>query len=109
MPVALTLWPLPLEPRLPMTERRNHRLPAASSECSPQGGIDAAPLLILGIRDGAVLKRLPGQNSLDLRLTAQGGWANIGGSLTGNKLPSLSMTNHGCKPYQCPVAISLMY
>ncbi|AJJ23748.1 peptidoglycan glycosyltransferase PbpC [Yersinia enterocolitica] len=73
MPVALALWPLPLEPWLPMTERRNHRLPAASSECSPQGGIDAAPLLILGIRDGAVLKRLPGQNSLDLRLTAQGG------------------------------------
>lgn len=73
MPVALTLWPLPLEPRLPMTERRSHRLPAASRECPPQGGIEAAPLLVLGIRDGAVVKRLPGQNRLDLRLTAQGG------------------------------------
>ncbi|HHL2500868.1 TPA: peptidoglycan glycosyltransferase PbpC [Yersinia enterocolitica] len=73
MPVALTLWPLPLEPWLPMAERRSHRLPAASSECPPQGGMDVAPLLILGIRDGAVVKRLPGQTHLDLRLEAQGG------------------------------------
>lgn len=73
MPIALALWPLPLEPWLPMAERRGHRLPMASRECSPQGGIEAAPLLVLGIRDGAVVKRLPGQNRLDLRLEAQGG------------------------------------
>ncbi|CNL04042.1 peptidoglycan glycosyltransferase PbpC [Yersinia proxima] len=72
-PVTLTLWPLPLEPWLSITERRSHRLPAASRECPPLGGIEAAPLLILGIRDGAVVKRLPGQNRLDLRLEAQGG------------------------------------
>lgn len=72
-PVQLTLWPLPLEPWLPPTERRSQRLPAASRECPPQGNLNVAPLLILGIRDGAVVKRLPGQQSLDLRLTAQGG------------------------------------
>ncbi|EEQ09989.1 Transpeptidase-like module [Yersinia mollaretii ATCC 43969] len=69
----LTLWPLPLEPWLPMAERRSQRLPTASQTCPPQGDMDAAPLLILGIRDGAVVKRLPGHNSLDLRLAAQGG------------------------------------
>lgn len=73
MPVALALWPLPLEPWLPMAERRSHRLPATSRECPPQGDAEAAPLLVLGIRDGAVVKRLPGQNRLDLRLEAQGG------------------------------------
>lgn len=72
-PAQLTLWPLPLEPWLPLAERRSQRLPAASSECPPQGDIEAAPLLVLGIRDGAVVKRLPGQNRLDLRLEAQGG------------------------------------
>ncbi|WP_145590758.1 peptidoglycan glycosyltransferase PbpC [Yersinia aleksiciae] len=72
-PQPLILWPLPLEPWLPMAERRSQRLPAASRQCPPQGEIDAAPLLILGIRDGAVVKRLPGQNSLDLRLAVQGG------------------------------------
>ncbi|WP_145594709.1 peptidoglycan glycosyltransferase PbpC [Yersinia aleksiciae] len=72
-PQQLTLWPLPLEPWLPMAERRSQRLPVANHQCPPQRGDDAAPLLILGIRDGAVVKRLPGQNSLDLRLAAQGG------------------------------------
>ncbi|WP_186367166.1 peptidoglycan glycosyltransferase PbpC [Yersinia vastinensis] len=71
--VLLTLWPLPLEPWLPLTERRRQRLPAASLECPPQGDINVAPLLILGIRDGAVVKRLPGQHRLDLRLEVQGG------------------------------------
>ncbi|CNH01313.1 peptidoglycan glycosyltransferase PbpC [Yersinia pekkanenii] len=72
-PAPLTLWPLPLEPWLPRAERRKQRLPTASSECPPQGGVDVAPLLILGIRDGAIVKRLPGQNRLDLRLAMQGG------------------------------------
>ncbi|HHH1681508.1 TPA: peptidoglycan glycosyltransferase PbpC [Yersinia enterocolitica] len=72
-PAQLTLWPLPLEPWLPLVERRSHRLPAVSRECPPQGDIEAAPLLVLGLRDGAVVKRLPGQNRLDLRLEAQGG------------------------------------
>ncbi|CFR10716.1 penicillin-binding protein 1C [Yersinia frederiksenii] len=73
VPVSLTLWPLPLEPWLPITERRSQRLPPASRECSPQGDVNVAPLLILGIRNGAVVKRLPGQQHLDLRLAVQGG------------------------------------
>ncbi|EKN3413248.1 penicillin-binding protein 1C, partial [Yersinia enterocolitica] len=60
-PVQLILWPLPLEPWLPLVERRSHRLPAVSRECPPQGDIEVAPLLVLGLRDGAVVKRLPGQ------------------------------------------------
>ncbi|WP_145576617.1 peptidoglycan glycosyltransferase PbpC [Yersinia alsatica] len=73
VPQQLTLWPLPLEPWLPITERRSQRLPTASRECPPQGDVDVAPLLILGIRNGAVVKRLPGQQHLDLRLAVQGG------------------------------------
>ncbi|WP_208787096.1 peptidoglycan glycosyltransferase PbpC [Yersinia canariae] len=69
----LTLWPLPLEPWLPITERRSQRLPAVSRECPPQGDVDVAPLLILGIRNGTIVKRLPGQQHLDLRLAVQGG------------------------------------
>lgn len=73
LPRQLTLWPLPLEPWLPITEHRSQRLPTASRECPPQGDVDVAPLLILGIRNGAVVKRLPGQQHLDLRLAVQGG------------------------------------
>ncbi|WP_145550010.1 peptidoglycan glycosyltransferase PbpC [Yersinia intermedia] len=72
-PALVALWPLPLEPWLPLAERRNQRLPAASQQCPPQREASAAPLLILGIRDGAVVKRIPGHNNLDLRLVAQGG------------------------------------
>lgn len=86
LPQQLTLWPLPLEPWLPIAERRSQRLPTASRECPPQGGVDVAPLLILGIRNGAVVKRLPGQQHLDLRLAVQGGEGNTGGSSMGSKL-----------------------
>lgn len=72
-PHQITLWPLPLEPWLPMAERRKQRLPAISQRCSPHGDINATPLLILGLRYGAVVKRLPGHKSLDLHLTTQGG------------------------------------
>ncbi|EEQ05790.1 peptidoglycan glycosyltransferase PbpC [Yersinia bercovieri] len=73
VPRQLILWPLPLEPWLPIAERRSQRLPTASTQCPPQAGGDTVPLLILGIRDGAIVKRLPGHASLDLRLAAQGG------------------------------------
>ncbi|CFR12654.1 MULTISPECIES: peptidoglycan glycosyltransferase PbpC [Yersinia] len=72
-PHQIALWPLPLEPWLPVAERRKQRLPAMSAQCPPQGGVDTPPLLILGLRDGAIVKRLPGHSSLDLRLATQGG------------------------------------
>ncbi|EKN4695002.1 peptidoglycan glycosyltransferase PbpC [Yersinia ruckeri] len=72
-PVKLSLWPLPLEPWLPLAERRAQRLPPVSQDCPPLTETDSPPLLILGIRNGATVRRLPGKNSLDLRLEAQGG------------------------------------
>lgn len=42
---------------------------------------------MLGIRDGAILRRLPGKNALDLRISAQGGsgqrWWFLNGQLVG--------------------------
>ncbi|QAX79944.1 penicillin-binding protein 1C [Yersinia hibernica] len=85
-PAALILWPLPLEPWLPVTERRSHRLPAASRECPPPIDMNVAPLLILGIRDGAVVKRLSGQPRLDLRLAVQGGYGQHWWFLNGEQV-----------------------
>ncbi len=48
------------------------RLPPVNLQCPPLKS-DEAPLLIVGIHNGDVLKRLPGLGSLDLRITTQGG------------------------------------
>jgi penicillin-binding protein 1C len=69
----IALWPLPLEPWLPLSERRALRLPPASETCPPLQKNDVTPLLLLGVREGAILKRLPGQTQLLLRLSSQGG------------------------------------
>ncbi|WBM71679.1 peptidoglycan glycosyltransferase PbpC [Buttiauxella sp. WJP83] len=69
----ISLWPLPLEPWLPVSERRAARLPAVSEQCPPQQKDEVTPLLLLGVREGAILKRLPGELSLALRLSTQGG------------------------------------
>lgn len=73
---SISLWPLPLEPWLPISERRAARLPEVSGQCPPQLKDEVTPLLLLGIREGAILKRLPGQLRLALRLSAQGGQGN---------------------------------
>lgn len=69
----ISLWPLPLEPWLPAGERRAARLPEVSALCPPQQKDEVTPLLLLGVREGAILKRLPGELRLALRLSAQGG------------------------------------
>ncbi len=69
----ISLWPLPLEPWLPASERRAARLPEVSAQCPPQQKDEVTPLLLLGVREGAILKRLPGELRLALRLSAQGG------------------------------------
>lgn len=83
----LALWPTPLEPWLPPAERRAQRLPAVDPLCPPLPQQEAPPLLMLGIRDGAILRRLPGKNALDLRVSAQGGsgqrWWFLNGQLVG--------------------------
>lgn len=73
---TVSLWPLPLEPWLPSSESRAARLPAVSEQCPPQQKDEVTPLLLLGVREGAILKRLPGELRLVLRLSAQGGQGN---------------------------------
>lgn len=70
----IALWPAPLEPWLPRRERRAARLPAASAECPPALPLPAAPLSIVGVREGDRLRR-PASSAgpLQLRLAALGG------------------------------------
>lgn len=67
------VWPRPLEPWLPPVERRSARLPAASAYCPPLQGSDAAPLMLSGVRDGAVFRQLPGQENVTLPVSTTGG------------------------------------
>lgn len=87
MPRRVALWPLPLEPWLPPQERRAQRLPPISSQCPPLQQQAVAPLLLLGVNDGAILRRLPGQHAVALRVSAQGGsgqrWWFLHGQLVG--------------------------
>lgn len=82
----IALWPLPLEPWLPMSEHRALRLPPASETCPPLQKNDVTPLLLLGVREGAILKRLPGQTQLLLRLSSQGGQGERWWFLNGDAL-----------------------
>nr|WP_231571463.1 MULTISPECIES: peptidoglycan glycosyltransferase PbpC [Xenorhabdus] len=72
-PETIALWPIALEAWLPEKERRLNRLPVINPQCPPMKMIDEAPLLIVGIREGDVLKRIPGKKTLDLRIATQGG------------------------------------
>ena len=71
---AVALWPAPLEPWLPRRERRAARLPTASTVCPPQLPPPAAPLSIVGVREGDRLRR-PASSArpLQLKLSALGG------------------------------------
>ena len=69
----LIVWPLPLEPWLPTSERRSARLPLASTTCPPHGQDPALPLLLAGVRDGAIVKRLPGATEVSVTLQSSGG------------------------------------
>ncbi|HED1311498.1 TPA: penicillin-binding protein 1C, partial [Kluyvera ascorbata] len=67
------VWPLPLEPWLPAGERRAARLPPVSTSCPPRQLQNAAPLMLSGIREDAVIRRLPGEPSAKVVLQASGG------------------------------------
>lgn len=92
----IALWPLPLEPWLPLVERRATRLPPVSGTCPPIHKDDITPLLLFGVRDGTILKRLPGQLQLALRLSSQGGqgdrWWFLNGDAVGEKQTGVSLT-----------------
>ncbi|EKT55718.1 peptidoglycan glycosyltransferase PbpC [Providencia sneebia] len=69
---TIYLWPITVESWLPASERRANRLPKADRQCPPLK-VEIPPLLISGIRNNEILQRLPGKNSLDVRLVTQGG------------------------------------
>lgn len=73
-PRDIALWPAPLEPWLPRLERRDASLPPIDPECPPQASSLAAPLSVVGVREGDQL-RLPtgSKDSLRLTLSALGG------------------------------------
>ncbi|WP_425591310.1 peptidoglycan glycosyltransferase PbpC [Buttiauxella agrestis] len=92
---TISLWPLPLEPWLPASERRSARLPPVSEQCPPQQKDEVTPLLLLGVREGAILKRLPGELRLALRLSAQGGqgkrWWFLNGEPVGDNSNGIAL------------------
>lgn len=70
----VVLWPAPLEPWLPRRERRARRLPAADTTCPPLLPAAAAPLSIVGVRQGDQLRRpAASATPLRLKLSALGG------------------------------------
>ena len=69
----LIVWPLPLEPWLPVAERRRARLPLSSTVCPPHGQDPALPLLLSGVRDAAIVRRLPGATEASVTLQSSGG------------------------------------
>ncbi|AVY98156.1 penicillin-binding protein 1C [Lelliottia sp. WB101] len=68
----LDVWPLPLEPWLPASERRAVGVPAPSTTCPPLAQDSPAPLMLSGVREGALIKRLPGESRVSLPLQAIG-------------------------------------
>lgn len=73
-PREVALWPAPLEPWLPRVERREARLPPASTQCPPLALNSVTALSIVGVREGDRLRRpAASQASLRLTLTALGG------------------------------------
>ena len=85
----VALWPAPLEPWLPRVERREARMPAASTQCPPPPLNTLTPLSIVGVRDGDRLRRpAASQAVLHLALSALGGdgrrWWFINGAPIGD-------------------------
>ncbi|OZY39815.1 penicillin-binding protein 1C [Pseudomonas fragi] len=89
----VALWPAPLEPWLPRVERRDARMPAASTQCPPPPLNTLTPLSIVGVRDGDRLRRpAASQAVLRLALSALGGdgrrWWFINGAPIGDSAQS---------------------
>ena len=73
-PREIAVWPAPLEPWLPRVERREARLPPASTDCPPPALNAVTALTIVGVREGDRLRRpAASQALLRLALSALGG------------------------------------
>ncbi|WP_420866926.1 peptidoglycan glycosyltransferase PbpC [Citrobacter gillenii] len=83
---TLIVWPLPLEPWLPPSERRAARLPPVSATCPPLGQDASLPLQLTGVRDGAIVKRLPGSPAVSVPLQTSGGTGEPWWFLNGERL-----------------------
>ena len=106
----VALWPAPLEPWLPRVERREARLPKASTQCPPPALHSVTPLSIVGVRDGDRLRQ-PAASVQALRLTvsALGGdgrrWWFLNGAPLGDSAhqDSLSTTLEQSGRYELSV------
>ena len=83
---TLIVWPLPLEPWLPESERRGARLPPVSATCPPLGQDASLPLQLTGVRDGAIVRRLPGSALASLPVQTSGGSGDRWWFLNGERL-----------------------
>lgn len=105
--ITLDVWPLPLEPWLPAGERRAARLPPISTSCPPRQLQNAAPLMLSGIREDAVIRRLPGEPSAKVVLQASGGegrrWWFLNGEPQASAGDSLTLTLIDPAAYQLVV------
>ena len=105
--ITLDVWPLPLEPWLPAGERRAARLPPVSTSCPPRQLQNAAPLMLSGIREDAVIRRLPGELSAKVVLQASGGegrrWWFLNGEPQASAGDSLTLTLTAPAAYQLVV------
>jgi penicillin-binding protein 1C len=104
---TLDVWPLPLEPWLPPGERRAARLPIASTSCPPLHQQDVIPLTLSGVRDGAIIKRLPGEKQAAVALQTNGGegrrWWFINGEPTDDTGANVTLSLDKAGEYQLVV------
>jgi len=98
---------MPLEPWLPASERRAARVPAPSTGCPPQIAQDAAPLVLFGVREGAVIQRAPGESQVSLTLQTSGGegrrWWFLNGEPQEGSGKNLTLTLQNAAEYQLVV------
>lgn len=89
---TVDVWPLALEPWLPGTERRAERIPPSSMQCPPLSQDDPVPLILSGIQEGAVVKRLPGEPRVSLPLQVSGSTGQRWWFLNGDPLNAQGRT-----------------
>lgn len=101
---TMIVWPLPLEPWLPDAEKRAARLPGRSTVCPPQDENAPPPLVLSGIREGGVIKRVPGEAMATLPVLASGGqggrWWFLNGEPLSTHSPLLSLKLDKSGEYQ---------
>ncbi|VEB01317.1 Penicillin-insensitive transglycosylase [Klebsiella pneumoniae] len=83
-----------LDPWLPASERRRARLGPASESCPPLQTQNTAPLVLSGIRDGAVIKRLRVRRAVMLPLQTSGGEGRRWWFINGEPLEAAGAKNH---------------